>query len=72
VDKYAIFPNTEAVESAVMPSGLGIYPVPIAIDGRVAVIYNFVQMDIDYLISLGNVWLGDNFPPDWEEPPIEP
>jgi len=70
---YAIFPNREAIESAVMPSGLGLNPEgPTAIDGRVANIYNFVQIDIDYMIGLGNVWLGDSFPPDWEEPPIEP
>jgi len=68
---FAIFINQEAVESAVMPSGLGLYGGPTAIDGRVAIVYDFVQIDIDYMIGLGNVWLGDNFPPDWEEPPVE-
>jgi len=69
---YAIFPSAEAVEIAAMPSGLGLNPEgPTAIDGRVANIYDFVQIDIDYLLSLGNVWLGDSFPPDWVEPPVE-
>ena len=68
----AAFENQQALDQAVFPSGLNIGTSTEGMDGRVAIKYDFVQMDIEYLESLGNVYLGEDFPSDWQFPTIEP
>jgi len=60
----AAFENQQALDQVVFPSGLLIGNPIVGLDGRVAIKYDFVQIDIDYLTNLGNVYLGEDFPAD--------
>jgi len=68
----AAFENQEYLDQVVFPSGLNIGTSTEGMDGRVAIKYDFVQEDINYMESLENVYLGEDFPADWQFPTIEP